>query len=84
MKVLRRIAGIKAPVVASNPIICQKTGCTVVTDVAEDGSKRQINKLNEKIPITLSEKMSLSQDTFVYRFQLPEDRPLGHYTCQYL
>ena len=79
---LRRLLGRNtvSQAVPVNPLICQDTSTTATR---EDG--RLIQKLKEPIPVTLVEKDELATDTFVYRFALPEeDRPLGHFTCQYL
>jgi hypothetical protein len=41
--------------------------------------------LKEPIEIKLQGREELATDTFVYRFELPDQRKtLGHETCQYL
>ena len=40
--------------------------------------------LDRPIPLRFWEKDEIGQDTFLFRFILPEMMPLGHWTCEYV
>jgi nitrate reductase (NAD(P)H) len=64
-----------------NPFITQGENTQLVK--MDDG--RVLQKLDKPVPVRLMLKEELATDTFVYRFELPQqDRSLGHNTCQYL
>ena len=82
MRAIRKLLGRGSQLSAKpvNPLVQQGVNTTSVTV----DNNRILNKLNEPIQITLANRQELSPDTYVYRFALPEERPLGHLTCQYL
>lgn len=78
-RLLRRSPAV--PIQPINPFIQQGKNTTEVT--VDKG--RVLHKLNEPVPVRLLLKEELATDTFVYRFELPDqNRSLGHATCQYL